>query len=105
MKRETPKQLRMRMLAAQALVPQGRSIRHVRTGGEYIVRSHCLRVGDLAPMANYSPVFGPVIVFSRTAQDIQAKFVLMDGEPWPDLPKNLAEIADGETQDTSEATQ
>ncbi len=85
MKRETPNQLQVRMRAADHLVPKGRLIRHVRTGGEYMVRGHALRVGDLAPMVNYSPSTGPVIVFSRTAPDIRAKFVLVDGEDWPSL--------------------
>lgn len=86
MKRETPEQLQVRMRAANHLVPQGRIIRHVRTGGEYMVRGHSLRVGDLAPLVNYAPVTGPVIVFSRLATDIQAKFVLAAGEDWPSLP-------------------
>ena len=85
MKRETPEQLQVRMRAADHLVPQGRFIRHVRTGGEYIVRGHSLRVGDLAPLVNYSPRTGAVIIFSRAVADIQAKFVLSDGEDWPSL--------------------
>ena len=83
MKRETTEQLMVRMRYAQDLVPQGLVIRHVRTGGEYMVRGHCLRVGDLAPMVNYSPLTGPVVVFSRVVSDIRAKFVRMGGEEWP----------------------
>lgn len=82
MKRESTEQLTARMRHAQCLVPQGFFIRHVRTSGEYIVRGHCLRVGDLAPMVNYSPSTGPVVVFSRTVEDIRAKFVRMDGKDW-----------------------
>ena len=85
MKRETPRELQIRMRAAAHLVPAGYNIRHVRTGGEYIVRGHSLRVGDLAPMVNYSPMNGPVIVFSRVAADVQAKFVRMDGKEWKSL--------------------
>jgi hypothetical protein len=84
--RETSRQLMIRMMHAQDIVPPGRFIRHVRTGGEYIVKGHSLRVGDLAPMVEYSPLFGPVVVFSRNAHDIRRKFVLMDGDPWPDQP-------------------
>ena len=86
MKRETPEELQVRMRAANHLVPAGRIIRHVRTGGEYIVRGHSLRVGDLAPLVQYSPLTGPVIVFSRVVTDVQAKFVISDGEDWPTLP-------------------
>lgn len=85
MKRETPQELQVRMRAAAHLVPSGCNIRHVKTGGEYIVRGHSLRVGDLAPMVNYSPLTGPVIVFSRVAADVQAKFVRMDGEDWKSI--------------------
>jgi biotin carboxylase len=84
MQRETTEQLQARMNAAERLVPAGWFIRHVRTGGEYLVRGHSLRVGDLALMVNYSPRFGPVIVFSRTVDDIRAKFVLAGGNPWPE---------------------
>lgn len=86
MKRETPEELQVRMRAANHLVPAGRVIRHVRTGGEYIVRGHSLRVGDLAPLVQYSPLVGPVVVFSRAVADVQAKFVLSDGDAWPTLP-------------------
>lgn len=82
MKRETPQELQVRMRAAEHMVPAGKHIRHVRTGGEYVVRGHCLRVGDLMPMVNYSPLTGSVIVFSRAAQEVQSKFVRMDGEDW-----------------------
>jgi len=82
MKRETPQELQLRMQAAEHLVPTGKHIRHVRTGGEYVVRGHCLRVGDLMPMVNYAPLTGPVIVFSRAARDVQSRFVRMDGEDW-----------------------
>jgi len=85
MKRETPEELSLRMKAAQHLVPAGYAIRHVRTGGEYIVRGHSLRVGDLMPMANYSPLTGPVIVFSRAAEDVQKKFVRIDGKDWKSI--------------------
>lgn len=84
MKRETPEQLQERMKAAERLIPKGRFIRHVRTGVEYIVCGHALRVGDLALMVNYSPSYGPVIVFSREVEGIRSKFVLSDGEEWPD---------------------
>ncbi|MEO0720841.1 MAG: hypothetical protein AAFY43_01695 [Pseudomonadota bacterium] len=86
MKRETPEELKARMKDANHLVPVGRFIRHVRTGNEYIVRSHSLRVGDLAPLVNYSPATGTVIVFSQDVAGIQAKFVMSDGEDWPTLP-------------------
>lgn len=86
MKRETPQELEIRMRCANHLVPQGRVIRHVRTGGEYMVRGHALRVGDLALIVNYAPITGPVIVFSREAFEVQAKFVLSDGDEWPSLP-------------------
>jgi hypothetical protein len=83
MKRETPEQLQARMRAANQLVPAGRCLRHVRTGGEYIVQGHCLREGDLALMVLYRPLTGPCIVFSRTVEGIRAKFVIADGENWP----------------------
>ena len=82
MKRETPEQLQARMKFAMDRVPQGQIIRHARTGGEYMVRGHALRAGDLFPMVNYSPVTGPVVVFCRTITDIQAKFVFADGRDW-----------------------
>ena len=88
MKRETPEQLQERMDAAERLVPKGRIIRHVRTGNEYLVRGHSLRVGDLALMVNYSQRVGPVIVFSREVEGIRSKFVLADGEEWPDARSN-----------------
>lgn len=85
MKRESPQELQIRMQAANHLVPKGIVIRHVRTGGEYIVAGHSLRVGDLAGMVQYRPLTGPVIEFSREATGIQAKFVRADGEDWRDL--------------------
>ena len=85
MTRETTEQLQARMAAAEMLVPAGRFIRHVRTGVEYLVRGHALRVGDLALMVQYSPRLGPVIVFSRDVEGIRAKFVLKSGDEWPDL--------------------
>ena len=88
MARETTEQLQERMDSAERLVPKGRIIRHVRTGGEYLVRGHSLRVGDLALMVNYSPRVGPVIVFSRELLGIRSKFVLADGEEWPDARSN-----------------
>jgi len=85
MKRESIEELQARMCAANRLVPQGRIIRHVRTGNEYIVRGHALRVGDLVPLVAYSPVSDTVVVFSRALQDIQAKFVMSTGDVWPVL--------------------
>ena len=84
MKRETPDQLLYRMHAADRLVPRHSIIRHVKTGAEYFVRGHSLRVGDLALMVNYSTRPGYDIVFSREVESIRAKFVLADGEEWPD---------------------
>lgn len=97
MKRETPEQLQVRMRAANHLVPAGRVIRHVRTGGEYVVQGHALRVGDLAPMVNYRPLTGPAVVFSRTASDIQAKFVISDGEDWPSLSNFEIDTMEGQS--------
>jgi len=82
MKRETPEQLKFRMQMVEHMVPAGSLIRHVRTGGEYIVAGHCLRVGDLGLMVNYRPRTGPVITFSREATAVQSKFVLMSGDEW-----------------------
>lgn len=95
MRRETPEELQARMRAADHLVPQGRVIRHVRTGGEYMVRGHSLRVGDLALLVQYSPMTGPVIVFSRPVFDVQAKFVLADGQDWP-TPDDICAALRGE---------
>jgi hypothetical protein len=85
MNRETTQELMARMRIAEHLVPAGYAIRHVRTGGEYMVRGHSLRVGDLTPMVSYSPLTGPVIVFSRAAQDVQRKFVRVDGNEWKSI--------------------
>lgn len=84
-KRESQSELQIRMQAANHLVPKGIIIRHVRTGGEYIVAGHSLRVGDLAGMVQYRPLTGPVVEFSREAKSIQAKFVRTDGEDWSDI--------------------
>jgi len=85
MTRETTEQLQARIATAERLVPAGRFIRHVRTGVEYLVRGHALHVGDLALMVQYSPRFGPVIVFSRDVDGIRAKFVLTGGDEWPEI--------------------
>ena len=82
MKRETTQELMVRMQIAEHMVPSGYAIRHVSTGGEYMVDGHALRVGDLTPMVNYSPRLGPVVVFSRAVEDVQAKFVRIDGMEW-----------------------
>lgn len=81
-KRETTGQLMARMKYAADIVPAGFTARHVKTGGEYMVRGHCLRLGDLEPMVNYSPLTGPVVVFSRPVMDFRAKFVRCDGVEW-----------------------
>ena len=70
------------MWSAHLAVANGQMIRHVSTGGEYVVRGHSLRVGDLAPLVHYSPLLKGVVVFSRTVEAIQSKFVRMDGEDW-----------------------
>ena len=64
---------------------KGAVIRHVRSGGEYIVVGHALRVGDLAGMVQYQPTTGPVVTFSREAAAIQAKFVRASGDEWRGL--------------------
>jgi hypothetical protein len=84
MARETTQELMVRMQIAEHMVPSGYAIRHVRTGGEYIVHGHALRVGDLTPMVSYSPFLGTV-VFSRAVDDVQAKFVRIDGMEWKSL--------------------
>jgi len=82
MTRLTTDQLTDRMKIAQTIVPQGFVIRHVRTGYDYMVRGHSLRVGDLELLVQYSPLFGPIVIFSRTLSEIQAKFVRHDGQRW-----------------------
>ena len=82
MKRLTDDQLMKLMIVSQDMVPAGYVIRHVRTGAEYMVRGHALRVGDLGLLVNYSPLTGPVVIFCRTAADIRAKFVRSDGKAW-----------------------
>lgn len=75
-------ELMVRMQAAENMVPQGYAIRHVKTGGEYMVKSHSLRVGDLMPLVNYAPLVGPVVVFARAVTEVQSKFVRVDGKEW-----------------------
>ena len=82
MKRMTTDELVDRMKIAEKMVPQGFTIRHVRTGQEYMVRGHAMRVGDLELLVQYSPLAGSVVVFSRPVSEIQAKFVRRDGEHW-----------------------
>jgi len=82
MTRLTTDQLVDRMRVAQTTVPEGFVIRHVRTGYDYMVRGHSLRVGDLELLVQYSPLFGPIVIFSRTLSEIQAKFVRHDGQRW-----------------------
>ena len=83
--RETMEQLEHRMLAAERLVPVGCGIRHVKSGGEYLVTGHAVRVGDLALMVQYSPRHNTGVVFSREVAAIRAKFVRCDGEEWSEV--------------------
>jgi len=83
MKRETPEELHERMQEAEKLVPRGRLIRHVKSGGQYVVRGHSLREDDLEALVNYSPRIGLVIVFSRPLKEVQDRFVLWNGQDWP----------------------
>lgn len=85
MPRETERQLQVRMLAAEHMVPKGYRIRHVRSGAEYMVHSHALRIGDLETLVNYASIAGPMIMFSRKLSEVQAKFVRVDGEDWQGL--------------------
>jgi hypothetical protein len=84
MQKETMEQLQQRMVIARKLLPEG-VIRHVKTGGEYMVKGYSLRVSDLELMGNYSPLNTPTVVFSRPISEIQARFVQVNGEDWGDV--------------------
>lgn len=83
MKRLTEFGLLSRMEAANRMVPKGHAIQHVRSRAFYMVRGHSLRSSDLEMMVHYVPqsVDGGVM-FSRSAVEIQEKFVRVSGEPW-----------------------
>ena len=82
MRRETPEELQQRIADADRKLPQGRFIRHVKSGGEYLVCGHTLRESDLETLVIYSPKFEPAFSFARPLQEVIAKFVLSDGEQW-----------------------
>jgi hypothetical protein len=81
--RESESQLRVRLEFAQSVVPYGMLIRHVRTAGVYLIRGNTLRAEDLEIMVTYRPRSTESLHFSRTMTEILAKFVRVDGKPWP----------------------
>lgn len=75
-------QLRTRTEDAGSVAPYGLVIRHVRTGGVYLVRGHTLRAEDLEMMVTYRPRNTESVHFSRALTEILAKFVRVDGKSW-----------------------
>ena len=86
--RETMDQLRGRMEMAHSVVPYGLTIRHVRTGGVYLVRGQTVRAEDLEMMVTYRPRNTESVHFSRTLTEILAKFVRVDGKSWAQAHKS-----------------
>lgn len=87
MRRESIEELQVRMAQAETLAPEGHFIRHVKSGGIYMIRGHSLRESDLEALVEYSPQHGPVVLFSRPLSEVRARFVLVNGEQWPLLPE------------------
>jgi len=91
MSRATQKELQTRMRLAAEHVPQGVIARNLKTGDQYMVRSHSLSASDVSLQVQYAPLYGPVIIFTRALHEFQKKFERVDGMAWKPIPFIITE--------------